>query len=250
MTRTCQAPAGDVPAHAPLTARLCGRPATTSAVVEGVTFDLCASCARELTMIDLTEFARPDESCAAAIARAVSEGRRLCSYESPTEEAREGLTAAEAEKIAAEDPGLVRVEADRARDARLASELTREGQAQGEYDPPVLLLARAVVGPASGSRCPVEIQRTDRGVTVRLDGEEEGQPDLKWEGAWSEWTAALCDAMGAPRPLTPERSAVLQQDACARGRARRLARRAELLAAGLAEAEEEARIEREREVRS
>lgn len=49
MTRTCQAPAGDVPAHAPLTARLCGRPATTSATVEGVTFDLCAACAQELT---------------------------------------------------------------------------------------------------------------------------------------------------------------------------------------------------------
>ena len=46
MTRTCQAPAGDVPAHAPLTARLCGRPATTSATVEGVAFALCAECAR------------------------------------------------------------------------------------------------------------------------------------------------------------------------------------------------------------
>lgn len=108
--RTCQAPKGDVPADAPLTARLCGRPATTSATVEGVTFDLCAACAQELTMTDLTDFARPDESCAAAIARAVREGRRLCSYESPTEEAREGLTASEAGKIASEDPSLVRVE--------------------------------------------------------------------------------------------------------------------------------------------
>lgn len=63
--------------------------------------------------------------------------------------------------------------------------------------PLVLLLARAVVGPAAGSRCPVEIQRTDRGLTVRLDGEEEGQPDFKWEGTWSEWTAALIEAMGA-----------------------------------------------------
>lgn len=120
--RTCQAPAGDVPAHAPLTARLCGRPATTSSTIEGVTFALCAPCARELTMTDLTDYARPGESCAAAIARAVREGRRLCSYTSPTEEAREGLTAAEAEEIAADDPGLVRVEADQARDERLARE--------------------------------------------------------------------------------------------------------------------------------
>jgi len=48
MPRTCQAPAGDVPADKPLSAALCGRPATTSATVEGVTFDLCATCAEAL----------------------------------------------------------------------------------------------------------------------------------------------------------------------------------------------------------
>ncbi len=55
----------------------------------------------------LTDFARETESHLQALTRAVAEGYRLDKSADPTEGYREDLSAADAAKVAAEDPGLI-----------------------------------------------------------------------------------------------------------------------------------------------
>lgn len=57
----------------------------------------------------LIDFATETETHRQAAERAVRLGYRLDKYTDPTEEAREGLTPAEAADVAAEDPGLITV---------------------------------------------------------------------------------------------------------------------------------------------
>jgi hypothetical protein len=57
----------------------------------------------------IRDYALPQETTRQAIERAAREGLTLCSHTDPTAEWRAGLTVAEAQEIAGQDPGLVYV---------------------------------------------------------------------------------------------------------------------------------------------
>lgn len=61
---------------------------------------------------NLIDYAHDNETLRAAAERAIAQGLILGKYADPTEEAREGLTADEAVKVASEDASLVYVLGD------------------------------------------------------------------------------------------------------------------------------------------
>ena len=86
------------------------------------------------TTISLREYASAnDRNRLATLERAAAEGYTICSYQSPTEDALEGLTPSEANEIAREDASLVYLarEASDITDADIAK-LGRESAEHGD----------------------------------------------------------------------------------------------------------------------